>query len=114
MTSVAATWTNWVGNQSCRPSAVAAPTSEQEIAALVARAAEQGLHVRAAGGGHSFTPVVTTDGLLLDLRGLGGIRTIDAEQTDRRLRGVEPIRIVLDDLDDLPAARHEPHASNGG
>jgi len=80
VTSVAATWTNWVGNQSCRPSAVAAPTSEQEIAALVARAAEQGLHVRAAGGGHSFTPVVTTDGLLLDLRGLGGIRTIDAER----------------------------------
>ena len=38
------------------------------------------MHVRAAGGGHSFTPVVTTDGLLLDLRGLGGIRTIDAER----------------------------------
>jgi FAD/FMN-containing dehydrogenase len=36
--------------------------------------------VRVAGAGHSFTPVVATDGLLLDLRGLGGIRSIDAER----------------------------------
>jgi FAD/FMN-containing dehydrogenase len=78
VTSVATTWTNWVGNQSCRPAELAAPSNEQQVASLVARAAEQGLHVRAAGAGHSFTPVVTTDGLLLDLRGLGGIRAIDA------------------------------------
>jgi len=74
----AETWTNWVGNQSCRPAEVAAPASEDEVAALVARAAERGLQVRVAGAGHSFTPVVATDGLLLDLRGLGGIRSIDA------------------------------------
>jgi len=36
------------------------------------------MSVRVAGAGHSFTPVVATDGLLLDLRGLGGIRSIDA------------------------------------
>jgi FAD/FMN-containing dehydrogenase len=43
----------------------------------VADAAARGLHVRVAGAGHSFTPVVATDGLLLDLRGLPGIRSID-------------------------------------
>ena len=36
--------------------------------------------MRVAGAGHSFTPVVATDGLLLDLRGLGGIRSIDASR----------------------------------
>jgi FAD/FMN-containing dehydrogenase len=72
-----ATWTNWVGNQSCSPAARAAPRSEDEIASLVADAAARGLHVRVAGAGHSFTPVVATDGLLLDLRGLPGIRSID-------------------------------------
>src|SRR5262249_2733485 len=46
---------------------------------LVACAAARGLTVRAAGAGHSFTPVAVTDGLLLDLRGLGGIRSIDPE-----------------------------------
>jgi len=73
-----ATWTNWVGNQSCRPAERAAPTSEDEVAALVAEASRRGMSVRVAGAGHSFTPVVATDGLLLDLRGLGGIRSIDA------------------------------------
>ena len=74
------TWTNWVGNQSFIPSAQAAPTSEDEVATLVAGAAARGRAVRVAGAGHSFTPVVETDGLLLDLRGLGGIRSIDAER----------------------------------
>ncbi|MDX6476389.1 MAG: hypothetical protein QOH95_1900 [Gaiellaceae bacterium] len=70
------TWTNWVGNQTCRPAELAAPTSEDEVATLVAGASQ----VRVAGAGHSFTPVVVTDGLLLDLRGLGGIRSIDPER----------------------------------
>jgi FAD/FMN-containing dehydrogenase len=72
-----ATWTNWVGNESCSPTARAAPRTEDEVSSVVADAAARGLHVRVAGAGHSFTPVVATDGLLLDLRGLPGIRSID-------------------------------------
>ncbi len=45
--------------------------------AVVAAAAEHGLPVRVAGAGHSFTAVVATEGLLLDLRELGGIRSVD-------------------------------------
>jgi FAD/FMN-containing dehydrogenase len=74
------TWTNWVGNQAFNPAERAAPASEDEVAAVVAAAAQRGLPVRAAGAGHSFTPVVETGGLLLDLRGLGGIRSIDPER----------------------------------
>jgi FAD/FMN-containing dehydrogenase len=69
------TWTNWVGNQSCSPSRIASPASEDEVAELVAHAER----VRVAGAGHSFTPVVTTGGLLLDLRRLPHIRSIDAD-----------------------------------
>lgn len=74
------TWTNWVGNQSFTPDEQAAPGSEDEVATLVADAVQRGLQVRVAGAGHSFTPVVATDGLLLDMRGLGGIRSIDAHR----------------------------------
>jgi FAD/FMN-containing dehydrogenase len=74
------TWTNWVGNQSFSPAEQAAPTSEDEVATLVVDAARRGLPVRVAGAGHSFTAVVATDGLLLDLRGLGGIRSVDASR----------------------------------
>ena len=72
------TWTNWVGNHTCTPAETAAPSGEDEIASLVAGAAARGLKVRVAGAGHSFTPIVGTDGLLLDLRGLPRIRHIDS------------------------------------
>jgi FAD/FMN-containing dehydrogenase len=68
-------WRNWVGNQSCEPERVAAPASEDEVRELVAGARA----VRVAGAGHSFTPVVATDGLLLDLTRLPRIGSLDAE-----------------------------------
>lgn len=71
-------WTNWVGNQSFAPSSIAAPRDEEEVAALVKQAAERGIGVRVAGAGHSFTPVVQTGGLLLDLSALTGVVHTDA------------------------------------
>jgi FAD/FMN-containing dehydrogenase len=70
-------WTNWVGNQSFTPARHAAPRSADEAAALVAEAAAQGMGVRVVGAGHSFTPVVQTDGLLLDLSALSGVTSAD-------------------------------------
>jgi FAD/FMN-containing dehydrogenase len=71
-------WRNWVGNQECEPARTASPASENEVCELVAQAADDGLAVRVAAAGHSFTPVVSTDGLLLDLTRLPRIRSIDA------------------------------------
>ena len=68
---------NWVGHQTCEPARVAAPASEDEVCELVAQATREGTRVRAAGAGHSFTPVVATDGLLLDLTRLPRIRSLD-------------------------------------
>jgi FAD/FMN-containing dehydrogenase len=73
-------WRNWVGNQQCEPRRTAAPQSEDEVCELVAAAAAEGLHVRVAGAGHSFTPIVATGGLLLDLTGLPRIRSLDPER----------------------------------
>jgi len=78
--AVAAGWTNWVGNQSFVPERIAAPANEAEVSELVAAAARRGLPVRVAGAGHSFTPVVETPGLLLDLRGLPRITSVDRER----------------------------------
>src|SRR4051812_34176892 len=96
-----ATWTNWVGNQSCSPAEGAAPQAEDEGAALVAAATGRGLRVRVAGGGHSFTPVVATDGLLLDLRGLPRFASID---TDSRRVVVGPSTTVAEFGEPLWAA----------
>ena len=61
-------WTNWAGNQSFQAS-VAAPASEDEVVSAVRSALADGTGVRAAGAGHSFTPVIETRGTVLELSG---------------------------------------------
>ena len=73
----ATVWTNWVGNQSFTPGFAAAPRDEEEVAALLCGASERGAGVRVAGATHSFTPIVETDGLLMDLSGLRGVVATD-------------------------------------
>ncbi len=69
-----ATFTNWVGNQSCSPAAILSPVSEAEVQAAVRDAR----HVRCVATGHSFTPIHLTDGTLLRMDGLQGVLGVDA------------------------------------
>ena len=71
------TWTNWVGNQSFAAH-VAAPASEDEVVEHVRAAIANGSGIRAAGAGHSFTPVIETAGTVLGTDALRGITAIDA------------------------------------
>jgi len=87
------TWTNWVGNQSFTPASVETVSSEEDVQRIVSRAAEKDTRVSTAGTGHSFTPIVETDGVLLDLEKLRGIVSID---TDRRLVTAGPKTIIAD------------------
>ncbi|WP_349436982.1 D-arabinono-1,4-lactone oxidase [Pararhizobium sp. A13] len=70
-------WRNWVGNQSCIVRQKGAPESEAALSEMVREATSNGLNVRCAGSGHSFTPVALTSGLHLTLSGLQGITNID-------------------------------------
>lgn len=87
----AKTWVNWAGSASCSPARFIKPWSVEEISEIVQWAAERGLSVRAVGAGHSFTPIVATDGVLLNLDLLSSIGRPVA------LRGPDPI---------LPRATH--------
>ncbi|PJN38362.1 FAD-linked oxidoreductase [Streptomyces sp. CB02959] len=70
-------WRNWAGNVTARPARTVAPASTEELAAAIRAAATDGLPVKAAGTGHSFTPAAATDGLLIRPERLTGIRGID-------------------------------------
>jgi FAD-linked oxidoreductase len=72
-------WSNWAGNQSCAPAAVARPRDVDEVARAVAAAAARGQRVKAVGSGHSFTGVALTDGLLVDLADLQRPVTVDGD-----------------------------------
>jgi L-gulono-1,4-lactone dehydrogenase len=73
-----ATWRNWAGNESARPRRIAVPRSTHDVADEVRKAAADGLTVRMAGTGHSFTPAAATDGVLLHPGGMTSIRSVDA------------------------------------
>lgn len=61
------TWRNWSGSVVCRPAAFVEPADAADVARHVTQAVGDGRGVRVVGGGHSFTPLVATDGLLLGL-----------------------------------------------
>jgi L-gulono-1,4-lactone dehydrogenase len=71
------TWRNWARTVHSSPARVLTPRSVDEVSAAVRRAAEDGLTLRAAGTGHSFTPLVATDGVLLRPEGLTGLLSVD-------------------------------------
>ncbi|WP_328548280.1 D-arabinono-1,4-lactone oxidase [Streptomyces platensis] len=72
-------WRNWAGNVTARPTRSVAPASTEELAAAIRTAASDRLTVKAAGTGHSFTPVAATDGLLIRPERMTGVRTVDRE-----------------------------------
>lgn len=91
-------WTNWGGNQSATPAHTFCPRSEGEVAALVRFALKENWTVRVVGAGHSFTPLVQTGGILLDLRNLSGITATDSARKRVRALGGTPISEFGDPL----------------
>jgi FAD/FMN-containing dehydrogenase len=92
--AAAATWRNWAGNESAQPRRVATPRSAQEAAEEVRRARADGLTVRMAGTGHSFTPAAATDGVLLYPGGLTSVRSVDAAAGLVTVEAGCPLRVL--------------------
>jgi L-gulono-1,4-lactone dehydrogenase len=71
-------WSNWAGDETCRPSELRRPSSLDELSQAIEHAAERGLRVRAAGAGHSFSDIACSDGLLLRLDGFNDVLDVDS------------------------------------
>jgi FAD-linked oxidoreductase len=85
------TWRNWAGSVVATPAEVQHAATVDGVVDAVRRAADRGLAVRVAGSGHSFTPLVATDGLLLHIDGLSGLVSVDLER--RRVRVLAGTRL---------------------
>jgi FAD/FMN-containing dehydrogenase len=72
------TWSNWADNQHFSVEEIARPTREDEVVELVQGAVRDRRAIGAAGSAHSFSPVVQTSGLLLEMRGVTGILCTDS------------------------------------
>lgn len=70
-------WRNWAGNQSAEPLSIEAPVDEDALCRVIAGAAERGEPVKVVGSGHSFTAAAATEGRMIRVDHMRGIRSID-------------------------------------
>jgi L-gulonolactone oxidase len=72
-------WSNWAGDQTCRPLEVVRPAGRDALGEAIAAAAAAGRKVSVAGSGHSFTEAALTDGTMLRIEALAGVIDADRE-----------------------------------
>jgi L-gulonolactone oxidase len=78
---------NWGGNQACTPLSLERPSSEDELVALVHRAAAAGERVKVVGAGHSFTDIACTDGRMVSLDGYDHFLEVDTRAATVKVEG---------------------------
>ena len=72
-------WHNWSGSVQCEPQQVAKPASIDALVQIIKTCSSENRQVRVVGSGHSFTPLVQTNDVLISLGYLHGIEEIDSE-----------------------------------
>jgi L-gulono-1,4-lactone dehydrogenase len=92
------TWRNWAGNVAAAPARTVSPSSTESLAESVRRAAEDGLRVKAAGTGHSFTSAAATDGMLIRPERLAGVRELDREAKTVTVAAGTPLKQLNETL----------------
>ena len=94
-------WRNWSGSQVCLPSARVAPATVDELQALLASTTGP---VRPVGAGHSFSPLVPTDGTLVSMSRLSGLIDHDSEANRATLWGGTRLGDIGQPLEDVGQA----------
>lgn len=92
----AVVWRNWSGLQQCKAQAMATPADEAEIAAHLR--SSTGI-VRCVGSGHSFSPLVPTDGTILALDRLSGIVSTDSAALTATVKAGTRLSLLSRQLD---------------
>ncbi|GAA5197300.1 D-arabinono-1,4-lactone oxidase [Microbacterium jejuense] len=80
MTRPGGVWRNWGRSESVRPQRIEFPRTVDAVQRAVAAAAARTLPVKAVGAGHSFTGIAVAPGVLLELRDLSGLVSVDVER----------------------------------
>lgn len=92
-------WRNWARSTQCAPQQLIAASSDSDIVDAIKYASDRGLTLRAAGTGHSFNSIATTDGVLLDMTGYSGIVSLDSAAPCVTVRGGTTLNAVNRFLD---------------
>ncbi len=91
-------WHNWSSSVSSSPQIIAQPESIEDVIQLVKKYGQTGQTIRVVGSGHSFTPLVQTDDVLVSLDHLEGIEQIDRERGTVTVLGGTKLKLLGDTL----------------
>ena len=86
-----AEWENWSGRLRARPERIFAPSNEAELIQAVQSAHRAGSTVGIMGRSHSHSPLVPTDGTLIDLKDFSEVLEVDVEAGWARIQAGAPI-----------------------
>jgi len=70
---------NWGGNVEFAPGRIERPKTTDDVIAIIKSAREQKRKVRAIGSGHSFSPLIVTHDVLVDLSDMSGLIKTESE-----------------------------------
>jgi FAD-linked oxidoreductase len=91
-TSARQRWSNWSGFVQFTPQQIIRPSSLDELQRIVRDSGRNGRHVRVVGSGHSFTPLIHTEDVLISLDNWQGIEDISIEEGRVKVRGGTKLR----------------------
>ena len=107
-----ARWRNWAGSVEARPRHLHAPSSIEELQGIVA-GIRDGQRIRMAGSGHSFTPIVPSDDILLLPHDFGDDDSNDIGIDSARMVARIPAGMVLHEVNQRLAAAGCPRSTSG-
>jgi len=99
-------WVNWSGSLRFSPSRIERPGSEEEVRQIVKRSCERGEVIRPVGAGHSSTPIIETEDVLLSLDGYRGLVGYDEERCQATVRAGTTLKEAGGFLADVGMAFH--------
>ncbi|HLZ80937.1 MAG TPA: FAD-binding protein, partial [Ktedonobacteraceae bacterium] len=91
-------WHNWSGSVQCKPRQIAKPASIDALVQIIKACSSDNRHVRVVGSGHSFTPLVQTNDVLLSLEHIQGIEKIDYEHSTVTVLAGTRLKTLGEDL----------------
>lgn len=103
---MAQTWANWSGSLRFRPRKIETPENEASLADLVRRAADEKRTVRVVGAGHSSSPLVETDDLLVSLKHFQGVVSHNAEACEATIGAGMTVHDAGEALFEIGLATH--------
>ncbi|KAG0332657.1 hypothetical protein BG000_009831 [Podila horticola] len=104
------TFTNWAGNQSCKPEHIYYPKTLDDIKRYVLRAKSEGKNLRCVGSGHSWSSTAITDEFMLNMTKMEKVHDPVYSNEEKSWTVEVETGVLVSDLDDVLSKHNLPLA----